>query len=279
MGSLIRMELLKLGKRPMTWVLLVLLLGGFGLMNVLGFVAFQNMSEKAQPSMLASFTLPGAITQALWVFYQFGTIMLVVLAACAVGAEYGWGTLRPMISTGMPRGAFLLSKLVVLAIVALVFMLLSVLMNSILAVPWALLTDHPVFTGTMDASWLGHLALMLGRTWLVAFVPMVLAFLFGVLSRSQAVGVGVALGYILGETIVATILGALGQIWTKPIVTSTLSQNTSALMDHNSFGSVPAAGTAGITEVHALIVLGIYALIGITVSLLLFHKRDIHGAV
>ncbi len=58
---------------------------------------------------------------------------------------------------------------------------------------------------------------MLARTLLLLLVPMALAFFFGLLGRSQAVGIGAALGYLIGEGIGITILGLLGD-WAQSVI-------------------------------------------------------------
>ena len=61
MTSLVRMELLKLAKRPMTWVLAILLHGIIGLGMVGGFLELRGVDEATRNDMLDHLTLPGII--------------------------------------------------------------------------------------------------------------------------------------------------------------------------------------------------------------------------
>src|SRR5437868_1724112 len=179
MFTLIRMELLKLVKRPMTWILLILLLGGIGFRDLVGFLNVRSVTPDVRESILANLTLPGTLRRTTQFIYFFGSIMLAILAASAIGNEYGWGTLRPLLATGLSRARFLSAKLAALALVALAFVLAPLVMNALLAVPVALLESRPVFPVTVDGPWLGHLAALVGRTYLIVLMPLALAFLVG----------------------------------------------------------------------------------------------------
>src|SRR5690349_1255623 len=117
MTKLMQMELLKLAKRPMTWVLAVLLHGGIGFGMVVGFLNLRSADEATRSNMLDHLTLPGILPWVAQVLYIFGSVMLAILAASAIGSEYSWGTLRPLLATGMPRLRFLAAKVLALALV------------------------------------------------------------------------------------------------------------------------------------------------------------------
>ncbi len=95
MLSLVKMELLKLRKRPMTWIMLALLVGLLGLGTVLTLASARRMeadpaTAATRERLLENITLPGAIPGTLGYAYSFGSILLAILAAAAVGGEYGW---------------------------------------------------------------------------------------------------------------------------------------------------------------------------------------------
>jgi ABC-type transport system involved in multi-copper enzyme maturation permease subunit len=276
MTTLVRMELLKLMKRPMTWVLIVLLLGGIGFGDLVVLLNLGSVTPEVRESILANLTLPDTLRRATQFIYIFGSIMLAILAASAIGSEYGWGTLRPLLATGVPRTRFLSAKLLALAIVALPFVILPLAMNAILAVPVALLGDHAVFVGTLDAAWFGHLAALVGRTYLIVLMPMALAFLIGLFGRSQAAGIGAALGLMIGQQVVAAVLLSLGLDWTRAVVDLFPIQSSQTLLNHNTFGSVTAEPGA-LGEGRALLTLGLYAVVCAVASLLVFRRRDIRG--
>lgn len=270
------MELLKLGKRPLGWIMLILLVGFYGVAVLFSVLNLDQADTATQEQLLRQFTLPYVIPNALDYVQSFGTILLMILVGASVGGEYGWGTLRPMLSTGVSRWRFLLAKLLALAMVAAGYFVVQTLVAVGLAVPIAILNDRPVTLGTVDAGWLGDLALMLARTALVVGMSMIIPFFFGVLGRSQAIAIGASLGYLIGEEIATSILGLLGE-WTGPLLRLTLDVNRQALMGRNGFGEVALPdGTPG--ELHATLVLLGYGAVCLVISFLLFRRRDIRGA-
>ena len=65
------------------------------------------------------FTLPDSITGSITRFASLGPIaigplLIMILAASLLGAEYGWGTLRTVLAGGVGRGRFLSAKLLLL---------------------------------------------------------------------------------------------------------------------------------------------------------------------
>lgn len=277
MGSLLRMELLKLVKRPMTWILLILLLGGIGFGDLVAFLQINRVSADVRAAILGNLTLPGTLTRASEFIYFFGTIMLSILAASAIGGEYSWGTLRPMLATGVPRLRFLAAKLVALAIVAVAFDVLPLIMNAILAAPVGLLANGPVFTGPFDAAWVGHLLALAARTYLMILVAILIAFLVSLLARSQAAGIGTALGLVIGELVVVQLLGSLNLTWATTLVNIFPNRNSQSLLAYNVFGPVERSGGV-LSQAHSLVTLAVYCLVCIAIALAVFRRRDIGGA-
>ncbi len=277
MGALIRMELLKLRKRPMAWTLLILLLGGIGFITVVSVLQLQSVDPVIRADLLRNITLPGTFPRTAEFVYIFGSIMLAILAASTIGSEYSWGTLRPMLATGVPRGRFLAAKLVALALVAAIFVILPLLMNGLLALPIAAWNTMPMLTGTLDAAWFGNLAAIVGRTYLLVLMPMAIAFFVALVSRSQAAGIGAALGLMIGEQIVSVLLFTLNQPWTRAVANLLPGRNSQALLNHNTFGAVPMiAGQPG--EARAILTLVLYSVIALVIAVLVFRRRDVHGA-
>ena len=276
--ALIRMELLKLIKRPMTWVLFILLHGGIGFGIVVGFLNIQGVEAELRLSMLRNLTLPGIIPWAAQLISVFGAIMLAILAASAIGSEYGWGTLRPLLATGMPRAQFLAAKLAALALIAFGFLALALLMCIPLAIPIALLHDRPAFAVTVDLAWLLDLAAIVGRTYLTMLIPMTIAFLVGLVGRSQAAGIGAALGLLIGEQVVTALLLTTGLDWAEWLVRRLPDQNSQFLISvYNEFGPIIPPPDA-IGEWQAIITLIIYGIACVAVAFLFFGRRDIRGA-
>lgn len=278
MLSLVRMELLKLSKRPMTWVLNILLLGGLALAPIGGFLAMQGAGAETRASIVQQLTMPGILLLTSNLIYIFGSIMLAILAASSIGSEYSWGTLRPMLVTGIPRGRFLAAKLLALAVIALSFVVTPLLLNGLLSLPIAISADAPLVAGTVDLAWFGKLFAIIGRTYLLVMVPALIAFMVSVVSRSQAAGIGAALGILIGEQVVTVLLTLLGAGWTKTLIDLFPGRNSAVITNlYNRFDAVVVpAGSLG--EGRVLLTLAVYALACLVVAFLVFRRRDIRGA-
>jgi ABC-type transport system involved in multi-copper enzyme maturation permease subunit len=271
------MELFKLVKRPMTWALLLLLCGGAGIAELVMLHNLSGATPDVYASTLRNLTLPGIIPNMLEGLSLFAAMMAAILAASSIGNEYGWGTLRPMLATGMTRTRFLTAKFLALSCVAVAFVVVPLLLSSLIAVPVALAHHLPVMTGTFDAAWVGSLAAMLARTLLTIVVPMTVAFLLGLVGRSQAVGVGAALGWMVGEQLVTLLLSTVGQSWARTLDNQLPGNLGHALLRYNAFTSVTQrAGVIG--EGRAVLSLLIYGAVGLAVAFIVFRRRDIHGA-
>jgi len=234
----LRSEWLKLWKRPAVWILLAIL---FLLLVLLVYV----LSWFSTRSIPASVNLGPGVTKAdlLRTYYpqnfhrQFlslssslGEVMALILGVLAVGSEYGWGTLKTMLTQGPGRLSALAAKLAVIGILLVVYVLACAAGAAAtsaalgLADGAALQWPDPIDIGkALLASWL-----MLG--WGAAF-GVLLAFLF----RQSALAIGLGLAYIL--VIEALVFSLLRQ--THSSVVDTLQKffpgpNATALTE--SFG-------------------------------------------
>jgi ABC-2 type transport system permease protein len=278
MTSLVQMELIKLVKRPMTWVLAILLHSVIGLGMVGGFLELRSVDEATRNDMLDHLTLPGIIPWTTQTLYISASMMLAILAASAIGSEYSWGTLRPFLATGMPRARFLAAKLLALATVGFAFTALPLLLCTILAVPIAILNDRPANAATVDLAWLIDLVAIVGRCYLAILIPAITAFLIGLAGRSQAAGIGAALGLLIGEQVISTIMLSLNQDWATTVVNLLPGQNSLTLVGNYATFGHPDLHPGIPSEWRILATLFSYALVCIAVSFALFRRRDIRGA-
>jgi ABC-type transport system involved in multi-copper enzyme maturation permease subunit len=277
MTSLVRMELLKLAKRPMTWIMLALLLGIIGLGTAANATGLQRADSEYRERLLRLLVLPGALAQSAQFIYTFGAIMIAILGASSIGSEYSWGTLRPMLATGVSRTRFLAAKLLALGIAAAFYVILPLILNAIMAVPIALLADSPFMAGSVAGPWPGYLAALFGRTYLLLFMPLALAFLIGAAGRSQVAGIGAALGLMIGEQVIAALLWSLGLDWANEVVKFFPFESSRVLLGHN-FVPLPDMAMS-IGELRAVLTLATYSAACLAVALLLFRRRDIGGTV
>jgi ABC-type transport system involved in multi-copper enzyme maturation permease subunit len=179
-------------------------------------------------------------------------------------------------ATGVPRGRFIAAKLVALALAAALFVILPLLMNAFLALPIAAWNNAPFLSGTLDAAWFGDLAAIVGRTYLLVLMPMAIAFFVALISRSQAAGIGAALGLMSDEQIVSVLLLSLDQPWTRTVAALLPGRNSQVLLNHNTFGMVqPMSGLPG--EPRAILTLVLYGAVSLAIAVFAFRWRDVRG--
>jgi ABC-type transport system involved in multi-copper enzyme maturation permease subunit len=275
-------ELVKLGKRSLTWVLLALLLGGvaatlcgFYALGTSGQVTFYDKNGQVTSAAqgLANFILPGALKSTLDVTQQLGSWLLVVLTATALGMEDAYGTLRIMLSTGLSRSGYLLGKLAALLVATVVFVLAALITGVGCALLIGAATDGSIRPLSVE----GNLALtgiaMTLRTVAVLGIPVLLTFCATILSRSQVVGTAAGLGYYLLEAVaqrVLDMLGAQGQ-HLSPLLPG---RDIATIMALNRFDRHGAA-FAGLPAIPVAVcaLLG-YSGLFLVVSWFVFRRRD-----
>lgn len=273
--SLLQIELLKLAKRPMTWVMLLLQLGVLGLGFFTNALSLRSAAPERQEYLLRALILPDSLGNTTQFIYLFGAILLALLTAAAIGGEYSWGTLRQALATGVSRTGFLGAKLLALAIVAAAFVVLPLLVTVPISLWIAWLEQRPALAAALDPAWL---AALLGRTYLLVLMPMSLAFLIALVARSQAVGVGAALGLLIVDQIAAPILWSIGTDWALALVEFFPFWCARSLLVFN-FTSPPADLPNTIGQGRAILTLAIYCLVCIGAGVLIFRRRDVGGPV
>ena len=266
---LTRWEWFKLRRRWVPWILL-----GFVLVvNQLIFwlvatltddISYQSTSEN--------------IANGLGFSAFFGPFVAVILAAVVVGGEYGWGTLRPVLSKGAGRWQLLASKVsVVVLFTAALLIILCITVTISGFIAEAVLTAPETTEPYGDISALDLLALY-GRM-LYAFLPYVtLALFLVVLTGSNGVGVALSMGYYIAETIIVVPI-IQNFSWSEQVFTYLLGPNVSAWQNvpPNNDGAIATFG--GISDMaHGFIIVTIYGAVLAATAIALFLRRDIAGA-
>jgi hypothetical protein len=224
---LVAAELLKIGRRKITWALLTALvianaLHGRGLRTELldyrqaresGVGRFgQGVAPEVARATVADLTrrmtFPDVLDE-VWMITDFwGVFALIILAALQAGEEFELGTARTLLVRGMPRGAWPLAKVAALAAVA--------------GVIWAVLavTTIPIGLWTQaQAGGGGGLVAVDGRQWAdhagrlaTSWVTTIPYLAFSVWAATLARGAGPALVLGLGGRFAemgSTVIGAV----------------------------------------------------------------------
>ncbi len=282
--SLIRLEMLKIWKHSLTWIVI-----GLGVISVVGTIVgaynlmlSNNLVNSTTNQVIpleegiVNFILPGALPSALSIARTVGSWLLIIFTAIFVGMEDAWGTLRVMLSTGISRGQYLAGKLGALFVIVIGFVLLALITGSITAVVIQNTTSIPIQNKIIDGQMLGSLVLMSWRVIAALYILVLLTFCATILSRSQVAGIAIGLGYFLFEAIMKNAFNSLGPVGDtlRPLL---IGYDVATLMELNSFhlDSLPELSPS-ISE--AWLALAVYALLFVGISWFVFQRRDITSA-
>ncbi len=286
LANAFRMEMTKVFRRRMTWVLvgiLALLVAGPYLLIYA--VAQEVLSD---PTVAAGtveevqgmLCWPGALTSLLGLTggAGLGGLMLVVLAGAITAQEYTWRTTHLWLSRGLPRSAYLLAKYASLVIAALLIVLTAVLVASPLT---AWFTQQLTGSFSLTDLNLAEMGLSVLRTAYTILPYIGLTFLVAILTRStaSAVAVGLAYGLVL-ENILVQLLGMAGGIWAD-VARLAPGSLAAALMQTNQrlveidLGTGVNAGLPGPWAAAGGIAL--YAIAFLGLSLWAFRRQNLTG--
>lgn len=184
-------ELMKLARRPAIWTVVAvwLILGVFFgyLMPYLSYREDPGGTELLSEALPAA--LPGTAIGGLPVFAGALAIVVGVLAA---GSEYGWGTLKVVLTQGPGRVAVVAGKVAVLVLGMLLLVIATFLVDGAASAVVARLAGQP-------ANWpsAGALAAGVAAGWLVASVWCVVGVFLATLLRGSALAVGIGVVWAL----------------------------------------------------------------------------------
>jgi len=267
MLNLIRVELFKLRKRWMPYVLLLVLLASILIPLVVSYINYQSeVSEYPDLMWKETLVLPTAMEGVFNSVPGLGMILVAILAASVVGNEYGWGTLRQTLARGTSRSGYLTAKLLSITIIAIIGVIIAVAVGLIATI----ITSMLVGGGIEWGSFFGYFIASLGRTLLVLVVFITMATLFSVLLRSSALGIMVTIAWFIGDSIIVGLLsGSTG--WLADIPQFMIFFSTGELMALNSL-SPPDDVTPWWQSVGILLA---YSTVFITASYYRFQRQDL----
>lgn len=299
MLNLLRSEWFTLARRPMAWVLLVLLLALFVLLRGVEFLAValtdglltggEARVELLRAEQIAQFrlqlTFPGIFGAALSHINGLGGLCAIVLAAGALGSEYSWGTLRTQLARQPNRARYLLAKLAALLLVLLAGIGLMLALAALLGLLFGALLGTA--GGGLGPAHL--LALPLGALRaLYVLLPYVLLTLAGC-AIGRSVLAGAAAGFLFLSLDVGlgalSFLGGLGGAvaWLISLVLQP-NINTLVVLNSRSFGLDPAVLTRSLdlarlpSPLQATLVIAAYSALFGWYTWRAFARRDIGGA-
>jgi ABC-2 type transport system permease protein len=206
-------EMVKFVKRPAVWVIagvwLVLLLA---FTELFPFISYKSATNSRVASALLQPLLPAQLPgHAITGYPVWGGALILVLGALAMGSEYGWGTLKTMLSNRPARLTFYLAQVATLAsatalLVAVAFALCT--LSSVLIANSA--NQQVVYASASD------LVRAMAAGWLILLMWSLLGVSLAIVFRGLALSIGLGLVWILAvENLIrytGTLIDAVGQV-------------------------------------------------------------------
>jgi ABC-2 type transport system permease protein len=273
-------ELLKLVRRPAVWVLLataaILNLVFAYVVPYLSYTSGDGggMSDGATPEQLLASTLPDQlVANTIGAFAVFAGALALVLGALMFGGEYGWGTVKTMLTQRAGRGTVLLGQLVALGIALVVGLLVLFGLGAAASTTIALAEGE-----SMSWPGLGDLAQGFGYGWLILLTWAVLGAMLGITLRGVALPIGLGVVWVLGvENLVSamadSVLDALAPVRdVLPGVNAGSLINT--VLVNRSIEPAPGV-TDAVGGGRALLTLAVYLIVAVAIAAWTSHRRDV----
>jgi ABC-2 type transport system permease protein len=293
MGSSFAAELLKLRKRPATWVLASIWLAFVILFAyALPYAFFANLpqpdvpedasadiqsemqaqSEAASEQLMSQLYPENLDPYMLSGFSGTGGTLALILGALAVGSEYGWGTLKTVLSQRPGRLGAFFAKMLALATALVLAALLAFVVGMVCSLVVAEIQDAPI-----DFPPLAELLEALGAGAIILAAWAALGVFLATLFRSTALAIGLGLFYALALE---------GLVFGLPIPNESfqdarqffLGQNSGFLA--NSFGGEAlqqnlSLSGSDVGAAQAALVLCAYLAAFVLIAALVFRQRDV----
>ena len=276
MGS-ITAQILVLSKRTSTWILMgIWVVLGLMFSHLLPYITYRGAAEGPGRASLAALLPAGLADNLLAGFPFFGGVFALMLGVLAIGSDYGWDTLKTMLTQRSGRVRLLSAKLVALA---------AWLVPFVLALFVAGAGASVVIAGAEDAAvdWpsVSELGRALATGWFILATWAALGVLLAVLSRGTALAIGLGILYTF---VIEGLFSALASevSWLEPIVEYFLRANaysltvalgvpTEALADNGPGGFFGPF----VDGDQAVAVLGAYLGAFVLLSTMVFRRRDV----
>jgi ABC-type transport system involved in multi-copper enzyme maturation permease subunit len=276
-----RAELFKLVRRPAAWTLLAaaaLLSQVFGyLIPFLSYAGSNSGPMEGVPkeSILES-TLPDQIVAStLGGFPVFAGALALVFGALVLGSEYGWGTVKTVLSQRPSRTAVLAGQALALAVSVAIGVLILFVLGSVSSTAIALAEDRTVeFPSLLDvlSGYGAGVAIML--MWAS------LGGVLGVVLRGVALPIGLGVVWVLGvenlvSGVASSVLTALRPLRDVLPGINSGSLASAVMPDRPPGVDTPPGINADVADGRALLTVLCYVAVCAAVALWTYRRRDV----
>lgn len=276
-----RAELFKLVRRPAAWTLLAasaVLSQVFGyLIPYLSYAGGDSgpMEGASKESILAS-TLPDQlVSNTLGGFPVFAGALALVFGALVFGGEYGWGTVKTVLTQRPGRAAAMVGQFVALAVAVafgvVILFALGAVSSTAIAMAQDRSIDFPSFVD-LSAGYGAGLAIMLMWASLGA--------LLGVVLRGVALPIGLGVVWVLGVENLVTGVSSSVLTALQPLRDVLPGVNAgslaSAVMPTRPPGiDAPPGVSSYVSDGRALVTVACYVAVCLVAAMLTYRRRDV----
>jgi ABC-type transport system involved in multi-copper enzyme maturation permease subunit len=198
-------ELLKLRRRPASYVVLVVLVAVIGLFYVgLGASTGQVSDRADQIQLRLLLSYPNTYFVLVGMMLSFGGLLAVTYGASVSGAEWAWGTIRNVVARGESRPRYVNLKFVAVGLLIGVGIVVTFAFGAVMALFAAGLAGVST-SEAFSADTLKDVPQLLARTWLGVTEQAAIGFAIAMLFRSQLAGIGAGLALYFGEIFLALV--------------------------------------------------------------------------
>jgi ABC-2 type transport system permease protein len=274
MSASLRAELLVIRKRASTWILLAIWVTlALVFAYAVPYAQYLNDSTRAPLGDVLPQNLVGSLMQG---FPFFGGVLALMLGVLAFGSEYGWGTLKTLLTQRPGRLHVFGAKLLALAATLVAFVLVVYALG-------ALASSAIALREGADVAWPSASLLIRGLAagWLILAVWAAFGVLLAVLARGTALATGIGILYALViEGLLSALASQVGVL--DSLVEFFVRANGYSLVvplgvPSDEIGDAGPGSFSGpfVDGGQALLVLGVYGTAFLLLSGWLLRRRDV----
>lgn len=208
-------------------------------------------------------------------FPFYGGAFALILGVLAIGSDYGWGTLKTLLTQRPGRLTIFGTKLVALAIALVPFVV------SMFAIG-AIASGYIAGQEGAPANWPSVIEITQGvlASWFIVAVWTALGVMLAVLSRGTSLAIGVGILYAVAiEGLLSALVSQISLL--ESLVDLTLRANAYSLVQ--TFGGATERDGPGafrgpfVSTGQSIIVLALYLVVFLSISAFTLRRRDISG--
>jgi len=280
--TLLRVERARILRRPMAWILGVIVGGMTGLIYfslALTLLLPEDLESGLSPEETQEIRelviFPDGFAFGMSAIGGFATIAMIILAAGVFGSEFSWGTVRTSLMAGISRDRFYAAKMTALLALAGLVALVSAVLSFGLTLATGVVVDQSFYIDEwLTGEFFLDLLLVIVRTFIAIGIWTLIGATITLVTHSLAAGVGVTLGAYIGGDIALSLLGAAGDLgrWAARLFPN---EAVNALLSMNS-ADPPSYVATDYLWISANLLC--YSAAAIAIAVLRFRRMDVIAA-